>query len=605
MAKDRLLLGLLVIILGFNIAYAAVFGIGTGIFLAFTAIGILFIYPRQKISTLTLCTALVAIVSGLLVGYRANGFVQGFSVAVSLASIGLLLLLISAPRVPTTIWNLISSNVLYGLNSIFSPFRLLAGMNTDSQKHLEHEAWWRSPFQLLKTSIITLVIFAIFTSLLMSADPIFKVLIDSILKDALGRISWSLVLAAVFTCLLSIKLTESDDKTPQLRFLSVHDVVVPVLVLVGLFGFFLLVQGKYLFASHEVFKQFNLTYSQYVRKGFIELLVATGLAGIICYILILKQRVTERKNIQWLTIVLLIELGLLLASAWRRDLMYIEVYGLTRMRIIGEVFLFWLTGNVMLLLGLSTIMQFEEKVVLVGISVLTIGALGYFTLVNMDLRIASTSPKQQYGMRDLFYLANLSPDAASTWEGIVRESEERISALINKDYALTDDEKAQLANIKLALISLVAQRERLEKKFGPWDQVKKDYLGVQKPKPYERALTVYPLPEYQHQALERRLRENRKWQAYNWSDRQAYKLLTSKRDIIFNRVDELLTTIVRFQASRYLDLYKEEHWILYDFEYPFVNLKINYTPSYNAYIAPTPTPTPLGRLNTPVRGVTN
>ena len=591
MVKERLLLALFTIILGFNIGiYGAAFGIGFGIFQVFTVLGILAVLPRKKHTPLAWSTAAVAVVSGLLVGFRANSFVQGISFAVSVSAVGLLLLLVSLPEAPTTIWNLISSQMLYVLHSVFGPFRLIRGMSEDSEKRKEQHEWF-NPYTLLKTASITLGIFAIFVALLMAADPIFKHMIDTFLKQIVGRIAWSLFLAAVFGGLLTIVLPHKENKPPELRFLSAADVIVPIVVLVGLFGLFLFIQGKYLYASHEVFKQFGLTYSQYVRKGFTELLVATSIASILSYLMILKKRVLDKPAITWLNVVLIVELGLLLGSAYRRDLMYIEVYGLTRMRIIGEVFLFWLGGNLLLLLGLATVKQFEEKFAVAGVGLLTLGALGYFTLVNMDMRIAAAAP-QRYEARDLFYLANLSADAAVSWEGIVQAAEQRFAELTTKE-VLTDNEKAQFANAKLALWSLVAQREHLEKKFGPWEEIKKTYLDEPKQKSYERTVN---LTDEDRTRKRNRVQEwldgQRKWQAYTLSEGEAYRWLTQNRDLLFDRVDMLLTAITDYQRNRHLDLYNEEWRILYAYEYPFVDLKITYIPPINEFTTPSPTPIP-------------
>ncbi|OGG28315.1 hypothetical protein A3A64_04350 [Candidatus Gottesmanbacteria bacterium RIFCSPLOWO2_01_FULL_48_11] len=582
---------LILLILGFNIGlYGVGFGIGQGIFQTFAAAAVLLAIHPSKRTVFVWILAMVSAVSGLLVGWRANSFVQGISLAVSIGSLGLVLLAHSLPRLPATIWELLGATVRYFFHSLFGPFRLLQAMNGQSKNEARKRVWW-DPFTLLKTATITVVVFGIFAGLLMAADPIFSKMVETIIKQAFGRMIWSLVVVAVFASLLTIVLSKQERRFPELRFLSGQDVVVPTVVLVGLFALFLFVQGKYLFASHEVFQQFGLTYSEYVRKGFMELLVATGIASVISYIVVLKQRTIGKSYLTWLNIGLLVELGLLLASAWRRDMMYIEVYGLTRMRIIGEVFLFWLLANLLLLFLLNSWKQFEERYLLLGMGVATLGVVGYLMLVNMDMRVVRGAPKR-YEMNDLFYLANLSEDSAASWEGIVQEAETRITQLINKESGtLSDEERAQLANIKLALFSLVAQRERLDKKFGPWDEVKKNYLDEIKRREYERSV-VYggPLDERRRKELERWLEANRKWQAYTWSEMEAYKLVVQKREVLFDRVDVLLTTIVRYQKSRNLDLYKEENWILYDYKHPFVNLKLTYRPWMNEFVTPTAAP---------------
>ncbi|KKU86398.1 MAG: hypothetical protein UY16_C0057G0003 [Candidatus Gottesmanbacteria bacterium GW2011_GWA2_47_9] len=171
-------------------------------------------------------------------------------------SLGLVLLAHSLPRLPATIWELLGATVRYFFHSLFGPFRLLQAMNGQSKNEARKRVWW-DPFTLLKTATITVVVFGIFAGLLMAADPIFSKMVETIIKQAFGRMIWSLVVVAVFASLLTIVLSKQERRFPELRFLSGQDVVVPTVVLVGLFALFLFVQGKYLFASHEVFA--NLT----------------------------------------------------------------------------------------------------------------------------------------------------------------------------------------------------------------------------------------------------------------------------------------------------------------------------------------------------------
>src|SRR5690606_14477966 len=97
--------------------------------------------------------------------------------------------------------------------------------------------------------------------------------------------------------------------------------------------------------------------SQYVRKGFIELLTATFFGGLLSYVIALMSHQEEKKEKSWqlqgLNTVLIVELGFLLGSAWKRNAMYMDVYGLTRVRLIGELFLLWLAGFLALLLLFS------------------------------------------------------------------------------------------------------------------------------------------------------------------------------------------------------------------------------------------------------------
>ena len=63
-----------------------------------------------------------------------------------------------------------------------------------------------------------------------------------------------------------------EKEVEVLGWLSGNELASAVVILEVLFGGFLVVQAKYLFASHEVFATLGLTYSDYVRQGFFQLI---------------------------------------------------------------------------------------------------------------------------------------------------------------------------------------------------------------------------------------------------------------------------------------------------------------------------------------------
>ncbi len=589
--KTSLVWPLIFILLGFNIgSFYGAFGIGFGVTMILSFIGVFLALPKTKQSWVSVVTVCIGSISALTVGMRANGFVQAMGYLTSLSSLGYLMFLVSVPQVPITLWEHISQVFLYAVQSIFSPFRLIL----QSREKDESDAQSR-PLSIIKTAAITIAVFAVFATLLMSADPIFKQMVQKFVEELVGRIGWSLFLAIVFAGCLTVVLTDRKEKFLQLSALSVHDLLIPVSSLVGLFGLFLSVQGKYLFASHEIFRQFNITYSQYVREGFTQLLTASAIAAVISYFVIVKQRVSGQKVLTWINVALLLELILLLASAWRRDMMYIEVFGLTRMRIIGEVFLFWLLGGIILLLLTTIWKKVEEKHLMGGVALLSVCALTYFNTVNMDMRIVKTPPIRD-GMVDLFYLANMSEDSAVSWETIVIKSEELFTSLKDK-HSLSDEEKSRLTNAKLALYSLVAQREKLEKKYGPWDLIKKIYRDEIPKKPYEVGAVENVLPKDIRVAQANEwFKHHRTWQAYNASEFAAYTLMQQKRAVLFDRVDSLLYQLDAYQKMNYVDLAEQERWILYDFSYPYISIKTTIQPQYGRYPTPSPTPIPVRQI---------
>jgi len=327
-----------------------------------------------------------------------------------------------------------------------------------------------------------------------------------------------------------------------------------------LFAVFLTVQFQYLFASHEVFKTFGLTYSQYVRKGFFELLVATEIGWVISYVIILKKRIIGKHSsiFMYLNVGLIVELILLLASALRRDLMYIEVYGLTRTRIIDELFLIWLLGGLMLLSVLNIWEKFQEKYVIAGMGAISIGILMYLNLFNMDMQIVAAAPIR-HDQKDLFYITNLSEDAFDGWKEAIVYARERIEYFLPKS-ELTDDEQAQLANLKLALITLRLKRDKLERQYGPYEAVIDNY------KKNNTWANDKDIRRY-----EKTLRKDRAWQAYNSTEYAAWKKIEQDNKLFTTEVDLLIRRIEDYQRINNIDLFAKEWWILRELEYPFVD----------------------------------
>lgn len=556
-------LSLLFVISGYNIFYYGTsFGIGRGLFYVSLILATL-ISLHKKRGVVAYIIAAVGITAGLLIGFRANGFVQGFNFAIANLAFVVLLLIHATNDIRWTIWSIFSLvSQLIG-KSFVQPLTILLG----SRKISEVVSQFKKVFSLLKTTVITFIVVYLFAAILSRADPIFSQLVDTFLRQSFGRITFSLLLASTITIWLTIKLKDQKEGEPTIGFLSIQDIAASVSGIIVIFAVFLAIQIRYLFATHEVFQTFGLTYSQYVRKGFFELLVATTIGAIISYIVLLKKRVYNGNPVYllFLNVGLMIELIFLLASALRRDLMYIEVYGLTRTRIIGEIFLFWLLGSLFLLLILNIWKKMHEKWAVSGIGVLTLGALLYINLINMDEQIVRAAPIR-HEQRDIFYITNLSEDVFAGWEEAVTFAKYRWFNVITQKPELTDTEKAHLANIKLAMVTLRFQRERLEKKYGEYNIVKEKYI--------EKISD-----EYQKKRTKQQIEKDRAWQAYNLTEHKAWQEMQGKKDLFYSDVDNLIGQIEVYQKINKIDLFALEQWILYDFEYPFVGI-VDYHPIY-------------------------
>jgi hypothetical protein len=556
--SPRLSWALLLSILGFNIfSYSVGFGIGVGLFWATLVLSFFMVLKKTKRKPLSIILVTIGIVVGLLVGLRANGFVQMVNLLTSFSCFIALLLIASCGQVKWKAWWLVKRLMRYPI------YFINQSLKVDKAVRSEKVGKRNKFITYIKTIVLTFILLLLFTIILASADPIFAKLTENVWKQIVGRTILSLILTAGLLILFTWRFSEADEKNPKFSFFSFQDVFIPIASLVILFAVFLFVQTKYLFASHEEFRTFDITYSEYVRKGFFELIVASFIGGVISYFVILKKNVlkTESKKVRlkFVNVILVIELFALLASALKRDFMYIEVYGLTRTRIIGELFLFWVAASLVMLMLLNTWKKVKEKEFLAGVCVASLVVVAFLNVFNMDACIAKSIPSRHRQKLDLFYISLLSEDAYDGWEQIIPKAEEIFNSYRVKT-SLSKEERSQLANLDLALQALSEKRDRLVVKYENQEEVKEEFY-----KNYEN--------------IPGNVAVQRKWQSKNLTEYQVFLKIKANEDLFERRLDRLIENIENYQVANHIDLFKEEYWIFYKFDYPFVNRKLKYAPS--------------------------
>jgi hypothetical protein len=187
---------------------------------------------------------------------------------------------------------------------------------------------------------------------------------------------------------------------------------VPVLTLDALFLAFGVLQLGVLFAGHDrVLQGSGVTYAEYARAGFGQLLAATALAlGVVALAGRTAPRASalERRLAAIALGVLLVLTLVVVASALRRLGLYVEAYGATRPRLLAATVELWL-GLVVLLVAAAGALHHRcwlpRAVVASGA-----WALLLLALANPDALIAERNVArfEQTGKLDVDYLAGLS-----------------------------------------------------------------------------------------------------------------------------------------------------------------------------------------------------
>lgn len=193
------------------------------------------------------------------------------------------------------------------------------------------------------------------------------------------------------------------------------EVLLPLSALNLLFLAFLAVQFWYLFGGNEVFEQVEgLSYSEYAREGFFQLVVVTALTlGVLlgAHAVLKDGGIQVCRAYRVLALALVVQVGVVMASALRRMSLYVDEYGLTELRLYPTAFMGWIA--VLLIWFVLTVLREKRQYFAFGalVSAYLIG----FTLhgINPDRLIVQVNldRAERTGHLDSSYLASLSPDA--------------------------------------------------------------------------------------------------------------------------------------------------------------------------------------------------
>jgi Domain of unknown function (DUF4173) len=263
-----------------------------------------------------------------------------------------------------------------------------------------------------------------FGALFVQADLAFSQLVEGVPLPSLDSLRGQVVvftlvlLAAVGLALASRRPLRARVPRPA-RKLAPWEWGIPLGLLVALFLAFVLVQLTVLFGGRRhVLETAGVTYAEYARQGFWQLLAAAGLTLVVIGAALACAATPERKHRLALRLLLGALCGLtivVLASALQRLLLYEDAFGLTRSRLFAEAVAVWLGGLFALLVagGLVRLVGANlARIAVVGTAVALLG----FSLANPDALVAERNVERwrDTGRIDVFYLQELSADAAGT-----------------------------------------------------------------------------------------------------------------------------------------------------------------------------------------------
>jgi hypothetical protein len=180
-----------------------------------------------------------------------------------------------------------------------------------------------------------------------------------------------------------------------------------------LFLAFVVVQFRYLFGGRDLVRETaHLTYAQYARHGFFELVAVAALTLPLLLLgdWMLRDEGRGRRAFRWLAGMLLVLLGVVILSALQRMRLYLDQYGLTELRLYAIGGILWLAAACAWFA--VTVLRGKRHAFAVGALVAGFAATLTLNILNPDALIARTNVTRP--AVDVQYLGGLSDDAVPT-----------------------------------------------------------------------------------------------------------------------------------------------------------------------------------------------
>ena len=293
---------------------------------------------------------------------------------------------------------------------------------------------------VLRGLAIAVPLLLLFGALFVAADAVFENLISDLLDldiaELVGHVVFFALFAWVSAGLARLALVGGEfppvQRPPFLR-LGVVELGVALGLLNALFSLFVVVQVRYLFGGEDqVLSSTGLTYAEYARRGFFELVTVTALVLPLLLFAHWLLRTDKRYHALLFAILASSLVGLLfvvMASALQRMRLYTEAFGLTELRLYTTAFMLWIFAVLVWFL-LSVLRNHRDRFAF-GTLVAGFAVIAVLNILNPDAFIVRTNvARMEVGKTfDASYLASLSADAVPqflTSLGAMSEEDRRI-----------------------------------------------------------------------------------------------------------------------------------------------------------------------------------
>jgi hypothetical protein len=286
--------------------------------------------------------------------------------------------------------------------------------------------WSSRAAAIARGLLIAIPLLIIFGGLFVAADAAFEQLIHSIFNWNLDEVFqhlcwmgfWSWLSIAFLRQLFLVEETPTNAAAQTGWSLGTLEIGTILGLLNVLFFAFVIIQFRYLFGGAELVRaSTGLTYSEYARRGFFELVTVAALVLptlLVAHHLFQKNPTSSENVFRVLAGTLIALLFVIMYSALLRMRLYSDEYGLTELRLYTTAFMGWLA--IVFVWFMLTVLRGQRERFVFGSLIAGFGVLLVLNLINPDALIVHTNVSRAHAPEitqafDAGYVLHLSADA--------------------------------------------------------------------------------------------------------------------------------------------------------------------------------------------------
>jgi hypothetical protein len=311
---------------------------------------------------------------------------------------------------------------------VFGPF--LTPFSDIGWKEIPVGKWKRHLISISRGLIIGLPLLFIFGGLLMAADAVFENAIKNIFSINLDNLLLHFLFITVFSSLaigllrstlldeplvLNWMLTDTGSVPKDRISFGITEIATALGMVNLLFLSFVVIQIRYFFGGASIVQlTAGLTYAQYARHGFFELVTVAGLVLpllLLSHWLLNKDNSLHERIFRFLAGFQVLMLFVIMASAMQRMRIYQIEYGMTELRFYTMAFMIWLAF--VFIWFIATVLRGRRERFMFGALIAGLIMVAMLHVINPDKLIVNNNAAQIRDRQgfDVSYVTSLSADA--------------------------------------------------------------------------------------------------------------------------------------------------------------------------------------------------